>query len=890
MTTAPTANGSESPTNPSPGSFYGSSRYRDTRLTHGEAERKAAWELYVELRTRIATQELPLHSGDEGTALKSLHDLFGLTRTVLAKHGPEAGELGAIVMAALNEDLRPLTAYWHRADTEGSFARPDECGDFRSDLRAVQRRLSVLTDFLQSAARGNEYATAAENAHPSRPLEPGAASTTKGAAEEPSVQAFGLERASMKKRRDAFGVPDSDGTVGLALSGGGIRSATFSAGVLSALSAAGLYRYFDYLSTVSGGGYTGTLISTWATSVGAPSPASPDTPKRLMRGPFADGAAIEHLRDRSRYLVDGGLLGAARILLPMGAGILASLSALFISTPVVLALTLVGDWVVSSASGSNLPPWALAGAAVVALLATRFERSTTALHWLLAIVALLCAPWALITGFDAVLTWTTAAAQQLRLGPLVSPAVVGLLPLLATGLGKLLSARRQAAPLARGLLALSPSLAFLGLITLLWRDLDPRIAWPPVEPRHLDHLETYGFALLLALVVVVLTDVNRSSLHGYYRDRLVETYCVGADFGPFGPKRRAPLLEELTQLAPIHLINATANLPATKALNDRGRRAAGFVFSRHGWSYPTSNEGRLSRTFAPLDKQPSWWWRLTQPAHLVDIGTAMAISGAAVSPMMGTSTPDGATPWLTLFNFRLGFWFPKPGRRASLPWGGYLVRELFGQVDEGAPRLNLSDGGHLENLGVYELVRRQCRYIIVIDGEADPELRCDGLMNLVRLARIDFGATIRVDVRKLRLDAERLSAAHFAIGDIKYQDGTTGLLLYIKLSVTGDEPGYLLGYREKEPAFPHHSTAGQLYSEEQFEAYRALGAHIGERLFRDELIGSLSAKAAGGPDHATLGLGEWMEAIRVALLRSTPSWMGTQAQAARVAPNGAPHA
>ena len=880
MTTGPT----------STGAFDGSSRYRDGQLNHQDAERKAAWELYVELRTRIATQELPLHSGDEGTALKSLHDLFGLTRTILVKYGPDARELGTVVMAALNEDLRPLTAYWHRAGTEGSFARPDECGDFRSDLRAVQRRFSVLTDFLGSAARGQDYATAAENAHPSRPLEPGPASKAKGAADEPSARAFALERASMKKRRDAFGVPDSDGTVGLALSGGGIRSATFSAGVLSALSAAGLYRYFDYVSTVSGGGYTGTLISTWATSHDAPSAASPDTPKRLMQGPFADGAAIEHLRDRSRYLVDGGLLGAARILLPMGAGILASLSALFISTPLVLALALVGNWAVSSASGSNLPPWGLAVAAVVALLATRFDRTTAALHWLLAIVAFLCAPWALINGFDAFLTWASAGLQQLRLGPLVSPAVVGLLPLLATGLGKRLSARGLAAPLARGLLALSPWLAFLGLITLLWRALDLRMAWPPIEPHHLDHLETYGFALLVALVVVVLTDVNRSSLHGYYRDRLVETYCVGADLGPFGPERPAPLLGKLTELAPIHLINATANLPATKARNDRGRRAAGFVFSRHGFSYPALKEGRLTSTFATLDapEKPSWWWPLTQPADLVDIGTAMAISGAAVSPMMGTSTPDGATPWLTLFNFRLGYWFPKPGKGSLPPWGFLLLRELFGQVDEGAARLNLSDGGHLENLGVYELVRRKCRYIIAIDGEADPELRCAGLMNLVRLARIDLGATIRVDVRRLRLDGERFSAAHFAIGDIKYQDGTTGLLLYIKLSVTGDEPGYLLGYREREPAFPHHSTAGQLYSEEQFEAYRALGAHIGQRLFRDELIGALSDKAAGGPDKATLVLGEWMEAIRAALLRSTPSWMGTQA--ASVTPNGDPHA
>jgi hypothetical protein len=249
----------------------------------------------------------------------------------------------------------------------------------------------------------------------------------------------------------------------------------------------------------------------------------------------------------------------------------------------------------------------------------------------------------------------------------------------------------------------------------------------------------------------------------------------------------------------------------------------------------------------------------------------MAISGGAVSPYLGTLTPAGASPWLTLLNLRLNAWLPNPGKRASPPWGYHLLRELLGIVGLNASRINVSDGGHFENLGAYELIRRRCRYIVAIDGEADPEFGCGALINLIRLARIDFGVDIRIDPRKFKLNADRYSHAHLAVGKITYPNGAVGTLLYVKLSVTGDEPSHLLAYRTRESVFPHHSTADQVFDEEQFECYRALGQHVGEYLFRAELVGALAGQAnarSRNPDAPPVLMKEWIDAIERALDRN----------------------
>lgn len=160
----------------------------------------------------------------------------------------------------------------------------------------------------------------------------------------------------------------------------------------------------------------------------------------------------------------------------------------------------------------------------------------------------------------------------------------------------------------------------------------------------------------------------------------------------------------------------------------------------------------------------------------------------------------------------------------------------------GSRFVNVSDGGHIENLGVYSLLERRCALIIAVDGEADPHMAFPSLIRLLRYARIDLGITIDIDVARIRALAEGYHGAHWTVGRIDYGDGETGVLCYLKLSLTGDERLDVLAYQAGSPAFPHESTAEQFFSEEQFEAYRALGYHIGRRVF-EGASGSASGAA-----------------------------------------------
>ncbi len=178
---------------------------------------------------------------------------------------------------------------------------------------------------------------------------------------------------------------------------------------------------------------------------------------------------------------------------------------------------------------------------------------------------------------------------------------------------------------------------------------------------------------------------------------------------------------------------------------------------------------------------------------------------------------------------------------------GALWREMMMRLNETDHWVNLSDGGHLENLATIELLRRRCKLIVIGDGEADPQLHFNGLATLMRTAWIDFGIEIEICLDELRLgepglDANPRSQSHFAIGRIKYPGKGEGRLLYLKSSYTGDENEVIGEYRHSHPAFPHESTADQWFDEGQFEAYRALGQHIGEKA-----IQALGLKLSAAP-------------------------------------------
>lgn len=363
-----------------------------------------------------------------------------------------------------------------------------------------------------------------------------------------------------------------------------------------------------------------------------------------------------------------------------------------------------------------------------------------------------------------------------------------------------------------------------------------------------------GFAVLAFAVTRLFYDVNATSFHRFYRDRLSKAYLIDP-WTKEGQVRHNDnqFLSALDESrAPYHLVNTTLNIQTSKDANLRGRNGAFFMMSRNFVGSPLTG---YRATEEMEDLHPD-----------LDLGTAVAISGAAAAPNMGAETHKALTFVLTLLNVRLGYWLPHPGsfsaRAFRIPVVGglarlllspftrvtpiYLLKEMLGQLDEKGRHINLSDGGHLENLGVYELLRRRCRLIIACDGEADPEMTFKGLANMIRMARIDLGVNIEIDVDCLRPgSATGWSAAHGAIGRIHYGGGDYGYLVYIKSSMTGDEPVSIRKYRDDDPAFPHQTTADQFFDEAQFEAYRALGYHVGEAMLDDALVGSAMSSDLG---------------------------------------------
>lgn len=359
-----------------------------------------------------------------------------------------------------------------------------------------------------------------------------------------------------------------------------------------------------------------------------------------------------------------------------------------------------------------------------------------------------------------------------------------------------------------------------------------------------------AIALLLFLVTALFTE-NANSLHQLYRDRLNTAFSL--DGGGGRPLKLSWLARSRTpggeRPRPYPIINTAVNLQGS-GKNKRQRNADFFVFTPDYAGSDATGYVRMKR------------YEKAEP--LIDLATLTAISGAAVSSAMGRAGVAVLAPTLALLNVRLGFWARNPKcahpparlRQAQRDdWKLlYLFFEAFGQLNENRSKVYLSDGGHIDNLGLYQLLKRRCEVIIVADGEADPAMDFASLVDVERFARIDLG--VRLDLpwqairdaaltRRTNLRSKKLphpvspAHAHAAIGTIFYPPaigpgntklpGKEGILLYVKSSVTGDERSYVLDYEKRYPSFPHETTGDQFFSEEQFEAYRSLGFHALDR-------------------------------------------------------------
>jgi hypothetical protein len=315
-------------------------------------------------------------------------------------------------------------------------------------------------------------------------------------------------------------------------------------------------------------------------------------------------------------------------------------------------------------------------------------------------------------------------------------------------------------------------------------------------------------------------------------------------------KHLGEALHKLSSPRPMHITNAALNLVAGRNLAWQERKAESFTFSPlHSGSYrlgyrPTVEYGGQTG---------------------VTLGTAMTISGAAASPNMGYHTAPSLSFLMTLFNVRLGWWLGNPGvpgkstfhRDSPLNALMPLIAEATGRTNDTYSYVYLSDGGHFENLGLYEMVLRRRRYIFISDAGCDPKHEFQDLGNAIRKIRTDLGIPIEID-EPIALHPRPVvdeTAKYCATGRIRYScvdaGAEDGFLLYIKPTVYLREPKDIYNYARISQSFPHESTADQFFTESQFESYRMLGSHTIDQIVegaakhaKHELAQTLSPETA----------------------------------------------
>ena len=574
---------------------------------------------------------------------------------------------------------------------------------------------------------------------------------------------------------------------GIALSGGGIRSATINLGILKTLHKFGVLKQADYLSTVSGGGYTGAYIQATTREEG-------------QQGKLFAEEHIAYMRSRGEYLFPGtGWTKMWNQLTLIVAFIISFLMSLV--SPAILISLVVGSYFFCSYFG---------------LIEVDFTTAVAA-HWEWLLPEILYGGAALF-----LLHYIFNVAQLYRLdgsnffNRLETIVVIAILLTFAW-------------PLVRSF---------------------PSVSAPDAE--QLLYFFTVGFILI---ILGLLTNPNATSFHRFYRKQLADAFLHFATTTRNIPIKDLCVVDSKRKeeyLAPYPLINTCLNLQSSKDPNFQGAKASDYFLLSPLYC------GAKLVGYVPTADTASYR-QMTLPA-------AVTISAAAVNPGLGAYSNKLLSVLLTIFNLRLGFWTPNPLKiKKSWPvvwWPFYFFYELFGNIGTDKKMINISDGGHIENLGVMELLRRKCKLIVSVDAGADPGFIFSDLENLTVRARNELGIDIRFRPDQIPEDVMRVNPSHgystkrFAVADlyqlwekvvkdgkeeiVHYPGGKkVGLYIYVKSTVTAptgrpnsaalDDPLKYGTYKYKiyNPAFPHESTADQFFDPIQWESYFQLGQFIG---------------------------------------------------------------
>ncbi|MDM0113061.1 patatin-like phospholipase family protein [Variovorax sp. J22R133] len=769
------------------------------------------------------------------------------------------------------------------------------------------------------------------------------------------------------RRKALTGADDGHRPWGLALSGGGIRSATFSLGLLKALAQHRQLLQFDIVSTVSGGGYVGSTLGRLCTR------AKDADGVRAVEGAFAEVDKVRFgwwLRSNGRYLIPGGMrdtLFAVALYLRnlLGTHIEIAIAATLVG--MFLAAINLGAWEIMAGLvdldnaqsvispvrwATQLPtlwltaliPWLLSIVLADGYWAVR-DKSTTlgmlgqvtmwcvlgALAWWLGpiledryggplwlapafivfasawVVALLWVLWRkssgqtpavlrnelteglatviyvmLVIGLLGLLDWTAwwlaAHTRETRASwggaMLVAAAALrAVLPMLFTG-------KREVPGVGKSMLIMLGSIFGLLLAFCLaawWIGvLYAAVLLPVFTPQGLDFPRGWVWFGTIGIIVgsyALVTGrnfgfLNASSLHTFYRSRIVHGYLGAANQRRLGADPTAALsglapphvpvgeVEEDDDISqckyaphmhggPVHLINVCINQThdPRQQLFNRDRKSLPLTVGPLGW---------MQAVGAP--------WTQAKLKGALSIGAWTAISGAAFAPGLGRLTKRGIAALSVFAGLRLGYWWDskeaglvQPGAARSMSTflmkSRFILLECFGAFPgSGSPFWYLSDGGHFENTAAYALLREEAELIVIADCGADPDYRFHDLENLIRRARIDLNADIvalkpnkSASWRNLGVFgslndlASPTSQACLALARVTYASGLLGHIILVKPNVSSELSVDLVNFKAANPLFPQQPTTDQFFDEAQWECYFRLGAAIGDRLEGDLL-------------------------------------------------------
>jgi hypothetical protein len=707
-------------------------------------------------------------------------------------------------------------------------------------------------------------------------------------------------------------VEERPGTI-IACSGGGIRSASFCLGALQALMSRGIYQKSAAVVGVSGGGYLAAAFH----MVGRNLPR--DAPP-----PFAQGTPeLALLRRSTRYLLPRGVevfRAVMSVLYGVAVNIVNIAVALWVVAWVlgwylhrydVLTKTDGGPTLFNPEGwwwGLALAPWAVA-VLVFVLVEKVGDRFVSMADWrretrtitrtmisagMVSIVLMIAVPWSIAWLSDAEDIGAIGTALSELVAPQAReiPVTLGMVGVVATslltlgrsvltGLGRIgLEHGRMERLIAVLRVRFAPWLGTLIIVAAGYVALLRLTNQYATSAAWRTDWENAVYLLAVVCGIRLLTDANRTSLHQFYRERLATAYLVErvdertAQAMP--GNRPLPVSEYAGPRpddvdGPALVMAAVANV-ADEEFVPTGRGCVPFIIdATHTGvigdrSLPVGGRTKTRdyEAFADFSRRD-----LTVPA-------AMAISGAAVSPLVGreSSRTRPVRVLLTVLNARLGVWLPNPygqpphvtrraltlrrtyeeggprrPRRASVvAWeaaarvlsvaskpGPYrLMREAFGRPSLSDRKLYVTDGGHYDNLGLLEALRRRPRQVIVIDASNDAANSFGALAEAIATARMDLGVEVTVDVSPLQASGGERADKAWATGWATYDDSDDVTeIVFLKAQLVPNLPWDVEHYARENPDFPRRPTSRQFFDEWDFEAYRELGQDLCERMLAE---------------------------------------------------------